>query len=160
MDMDDIIIVLESHGWSYFGDGTGRIAGIEKSSPLGRVVSIDIPDGGTVPKKVHRLAERFDPNVHVAELVRRSMPGRPTDVRALCDDADAIKAMLDDLDKAFHAASKPASRPVTVLALSRVLNDYDHDVCSDKWLIDPGDIGPIVDALNEYLARPKGKGRR
>lgn len=151
MDIDDIITVLESYGWSYFTNESMRIVRIEKSSLMGEDMVFDIPDDKTVPEVVHRLAEEFDPNAHVTELVRNPLPGQPTDVRALCDDADATKTMLKAVDKALHVASKPVSGPVTVLALSRILNDYDHNLCGDTWVIDPRDIDRLADTLNGYL---------
>lgn len=160
MDMIDIIRVLERHGWAHSEDGSGRIAEIEKSSPLGEDMVFGIPDDKTVPDEVRERARRFDPNGHVAALVRNPLPGQPSDIRALCDDADAIKAMLEDLDKALRAVSKPAPGPVTAIALKRVLRDYDCGVCGGMWVIDSNDVDRIATALNDHLTQPREGDRR
>ncbi|KAA8815691.1 hypothetical protein CSQ85_12240 [Bifidobacterium rousetti] len=102
--------ILTAYGWTWTKDGNGRITEIETSSPLGEDIPIDIPETTSVWDEVCDRAETYDPDRHATDLIRNPMPGQPTGVRQLIDDAEEIGRMLHTLDQAFHRAIRYGTR--------------------------------------------------
>lgn len=94
--------VIEDLGWVVreYGDSYD----ICQYSPAGEDFSFSISKKH-VAQEIIEYAENFDPDEHAADWIEsmRTVRGVPQSVRALIDDADAIKEMLDELARAIDA---------------------------------------------------------
>lgn len=101
---DSLVNAAEELGWCcrvYDGD-----AELQKHSPAGEDFIVSIDDIDDMVSCVAKYAEDFDADEHAAFWVehRGSTSGVPSSIRALIDDADAIKAMLEELAEKLKEA--------------------------------------------------------
>lgn len=96
--------VILNHGWMILPETAENILEIEGTSPLGAGVihTIEIRDGERLAKAVLRASNEFDPDEYAAfNVAQRGKNGVPLSVRALINNAEAIKQGLLDLSDAL-----------------------------------------------------------
>lgn len=108
---------FEALDWGYTYSESGEIE-LEKHSPAGEDFIFSI-DGQNIPQEVREYAEGFDVDEHVALWVdERGKRGVPETARELVEDAEAIKAMLEELADALDEVKTNCDQ-----------GDYDCSTC-------------------------------
>ena len=106
---DREIEAIEEQGWRLLGveeQGGCPYVEIENWSPAGEDLpeTIWVEDGDTFATAVRRWANSFDKDEHVELLVEfRGKRGVPETIRDLCDDAEEIQRMFNDLADAIES---------------------------------------------------------
>lgn len=116
MTNDMICEIANAHGWitKCNDDGEGHVEfSFEQHSPLGEdvIVELDPCTPDQVAAKVREYADDFDTDDHARMWVENShVRGVPQTVRALLNDAEEIKRMLDALAHALEDPDKEGRR--------------------------------------------------
>lgn len=100
--------LCESLGWEVVEECTESITKFQKNSPAGSQIVFWVISNNSndFVAGVKAYAESFDVDDYVAFRVdKRGTDGVPSTVRAMVEDAEAIKAMLLDLANALSSAS-------------------------------------------------------
>ena len=106
--IEKLIKAAEEQDWSVSSDKD--YYEFEKHSPAGEdfFFSIQAKNGEEFVREVRDYARDFDPEEHVTQLViakNNGFAGVPS-IRVLCDDADAVDKMLDELADALEAVEE------------------------------------------------------